>query len=325
MKMENDAVLYAWRISGSSSQKISILDGVDKEAPVNGFQWIHLNVNDARSEQILREDDGLSETVVEALLAAETRPRVEEYESGTLVILRGINHNDPDEPEDMVSIRLWMQNDLVVSAQRRNLLSIQDINEYLSAGNSFKNPGELLTMLSSKLIYRMESTFAKLDERMDEVEESIVSSPSQEIQQELSSIRKEAIMYRRYISPQREAISRLALSSHAWMSKKCRQEMHVDADHLIRYVENLDTIRERAQILKDELTNLLSYKMNRNLYVLSIVTAIFLPLGMLTGLFGINLAGMPGATSEFAFYLFSACLAIIVIIQIIVFKKLKLF
>lgn len=325
MEPQNTALLHAWRIFNSGKNQTISLSDVEAEAPGCVFTWIHLDINHEDCPKILREMNAVSEITEEALLAAETRPRSEELETGTLVILRGINHNDPEEPEDMISVRLWIQQDLVISAQRRSLLSIQDIDEHLSSGHTFKGPGDLLTFLISRLTYRMESTFAKLDERMDEIEESIVSSPSQEIQQQLSAIRKEAIMYRRYISPQREAVSRLSIFPQAWLSKKSRQELQVDADNLIRYVENLDTLRERAQILKDELTNLLSYKMNRNLYLLSIVTAIFLPLGMLTGLFGINLAGMPGASNESAFYVFSVCLTLLVILQVVVFRKLKLF
>lgn len=325
MEAINTALLHAWRIFSSGKNKEITLSDVEQEEQGSVFTWIHLDINHKDCQKILREMNAVNEVTEEALLAAETRPRSEELESGTLVILRGINHNNPDEPEDMISVRMWIQQDLVITAQRRNLLSVKDVDEHLRSGNSFKGPGELLTMLISRLTYRMESTFAQLDERMDKIEESIVSSPSQEIQQQLSAIRKEAIIFRRYISPQREAVSRLSIFPQAWLSKKSRQELQVDADNLIRFVENLDTIRERAQILKDELTNLLSYKMNRNLYLLSIVTAIFLPLGMLTGLFGINLAGMPGASNESAFYLFSVCLTLIVVVQVIVFRKMKLF
>jgi zinc transporter len=73
------------------------------------------------------------------------------------------------------------------------------------------------------------------------------------------------------------------------------------------------------------LGNALSDRLNRNLYTLSVVTAIFLPLGFLTGLFGINIGGMPGVEDEQAFFVFAGALAIIVSIQIVIFKYLKWF
>lgn len=86
-------------------------------------------------------------------------------------------------------------------------------------------------------------------------------------------------------------------------------------------MEDLDTMRERAQIVKDELTNGLADRMNKNMYVLSVIAAIFLPLGFLTGLLGINVGGIPGAGNGYAFWIFSGILAGIVTTQIAIFKN----
>ena len=73
------------------------------------------------------------------------------------------------------------------------------------------------------------------------------------------------------------------------------------------------------------IANVLSDKLNRNMYVLSVIAAIFLPLGFLTGLFGINLAGIPGAENERSFWIFSAILAVVVAIQVYIFRRAKWF
>jgi len=73
------------------------------------------------------------------------------------------------------------------------------------------------------------------------------------------------------------------------------------SDRLLRFVEDLDAVRDRAAVTQEELSARLAESMNRTMYVLSIVTAIFLPLGLLTGLLGVNVGGMPGEESEQAF------------------------
>ena len=93
----------------------------------------------------------------------------------------------------------------------------------------------------------------------------------------------------------------------------------------MRYVEDLDTIRERAQIVKDELSNMLSDRLNKNLYILSVIAAIFLPLGFLTGLLGINIGGVPGSDNPNAFWIFNAGLLVLISLQIWLFRKLKWF
>jgi zinc transporter len=78
-------------------------------------------------------------------------------------------------------------------------------------------------------------------------------------------------------------------------------------------------------VVKDELTNALADRLNRNTYVLSVIAAIFLPLGFLTGLMGINLGGIPGAASANAFWIFSAILVVLVVAQVVIFRMLRWF
>ena len=132
-------------------------------------------------------------------------------------------------------------------------------------------------------------------------------------------------MLRRYMAPQKDAIGQLRTSDLNWMLPAHKRHLQESFDRVLRYVEDLDAIRERAQIVKDELANILADRLNKNMYVLSVIAAIFLPLGFLTGLLGINIGGIPGADSSNAFWVFSSILVGIVAAQIIIFKKLKWF
>lgn len=91
----------------------------------------------------------------------------------------------------------------------------------------------------------------------------------------------------------------------------------------MRYLEDLDAARDRALVVLDELSNKMAESMNRTMYSLSIVAAVFLPLGFLTGLLGINIGGMPGVDSDAAFWSFVVILVVLTSIQIYVFRKLK--
>jgi zinc transporter len=138
-------------------------------------------------------------------------------------------------------------------------------------------------------------------------------------------IRKKAIMFRRYMAPQRDAIGQLRMSDLDCLSDIHKRQLQEAYNHIVRHVEDLDAIRERAQIVKDEIANILSDRLNKNMYVLSVIAAIFLPLGFLTGLLGINVGGIPGAGNEYAFWLFCGILGTLVALQVVVFKRLKWF
>ncbi|MEO0620574.1 MAG: CorA family divalent cation transporter, partial [Pseudomonadota bacterium] len=103
------------------------------------------------------------------------------------------------------------------------------------------------------------------------------------------------------------------------------RELRFAADRMARYVEDLDALRERAQVIAEELANTLSQRLDRNLYVLSIVSAIFLPLGFLTGLLGINVGGVPGVESGAAFWVVTAGLAALGVGALALFRWLRWF
>ncbi|MAM33769.1 MAG: hypothetical protein CMH28_01700 [Micavibrio sp.] len=111
----------------------------------------------------------------------------------------------------------------------------------------------------------------------------------------------------------------------SWPSAHDKRSLQESYNHLVRYVEDLDTVRERAQIVKEELNTVLSDQLNKNLYILSVIAAIFLPLGFLTGLFGINIGGMPGVENDLAFWIFCGFLTAVTLIQIIIFKIMRWF
>ena len=91
----------------------------------------------------------------------------------------------------------------------------------------------------------------------------------------------------------------------------------------MRHIEELDTIRDKVSLIQEELANSLSDQVNKKMYILSIISAIFLPLTFLTGLLGINIGGIPGAQNDNAFYIFSIILVMVTSVQFYIFKKKK--
>ena len=288
--------------------------------------WLHFDANHPEAE---REIHALFPSIdpysLEAILDQDARPRSLSLDNGMLVIFRGINHNEGQQPEDMIAVRLWITDNYLVSLRYRKSKALMEVAESLGKNRGPKTIGEIFSSISFGLFTYIENGIDTLDEKISKLESQVLDEPSKQLRYDIAKVRKSAIMVRRYIAPQREAMSRLLLEEISWLSKKDLRRVQEAQDTLVRGIEELDSIRERSQIVKDELVNALSDRLNRNLYVLSVITAVFLPLGFLTGLFGINIGGMPGVEDNSAFFIFSLCLAVIVFIQIILFRFFKWF
>ena len=103
--------------------------------------------------------------------------------------------------------------------------------------------------------------------------------------------------------------------------------MHLreSADRISRYVEDLEANRDRAAVTQEELATRLAESMNRISYLLTIVAAVFLPLGFLTGLLGINVGGIPLAEDTRGFVIICGVLLVIGIGQLCYFRSRKWF
>ncbi|MGE4313717.1 MAG: zinc transporter ZntB [Pseudobdellovibrionaceae bacterium] len=317
-------ILQAWVFDGKGGGKRIDKGKIAGKIKAKELAWVHLDAKEEKSREWIHENvDYLDPIVISNLLAADTRPRILELDNGFLLTLRGVNTNPAEEPEDMVSLRMWIDPHRIITAERRTLQTIKDVAGRLENGKGPKDAGDFLTMVASTLFGYIEGALSKLSEQTDVVEEAILEDPDPDERKEITDIRMQAIMFRRYILPQCDVIGLLRASDMEWLSHENKRKLQENHDQLMRYVEDLDAIRERAQIVKDELQSILSDKLNKNLYVLSVVAAIFLPLGFLTGLFGINIGGLPGIDNPDAFMIFCVSLVGITALQILIFRLLR--
>lgn len=318
---ETKACLFSYALNGSGGAETVDLATLATDDP--RLVWIHLNALHPDTKHFLKDILGINPMIVKSLLTEETRPRLEELDQGSLVILRGIRFNPGPEPEDLVSIRLWISGNRIVTLGRRRAHAITEMNNRITHNNAPRRTGEFVAMLCSFLNDGIEPSLSELEDQIDKLEEDSLQTISETMRGELSAVRKQATVFRRHMSPQRDVISRLRLSTQSWMTPLDHWALQDNYDRVTRFVEELDVIRERSQILQDEMYNALSTHLNRNLYVLSIITAIFMPLSFVTGLLGMNVAGIPGAEHPLAFFAVCAGLLIVVGVQIWLFRRMK--
>jgi zinc transporter len=294
---------------------------LDKSVSEDKHVWCHLDFmrDDCRSNL---EKLRIPEHAIDALTRLDTRPRTLVYESGILLILRVVNLNPGQDLNDMVSLRFWIEKDRVISLRHRRVLSTQDVKEEINQGAGPKNSSELLTTIIEHIADRIADYVDAMEARMLQFEEGAMIDNIVKTRADVSNLRREAAMVRRYLAPQREALEALHRLGAAILEKAELLYIQELSDRITRYVEDLDLVREKAIVLQEELMNMMAQQQNERMYVLSIVAAIFLPISFVTGLFGMNVAGLPGVeTPEGFLYVFSGM--VVVVIVILALFKLK--
>lgn len=287
----------------------------------NELLWLHFNYTKDEAKEWISTKNGIDEIAVDALLADETRPRTIVLKDNLLLALRGVNLDPNSKPEDMKSIRLFISQNLIISTSRRTILSVTEMIEELKRGSGIKSSSEFIIELTYKMIDRIDDVIEKIHDRCDTLEDTIFDDKRRLQKAEILNIRKEIIVLKRFLVPQKEALIKLYNEQLSWLNEYQKIELRETNDQLIRHIEELDTVRDKVVLIQDEISNNLSGELNKKMYIMAIISAIFLPLTFLTGLLGINVAGIPGAEYENAFFIFTGILFLVVILQFTFFKK----
>ena len=295
-------------------------------APCDGWRWLHLGRKSLEARDWLRHRSRLSENVVSALLETDTRPRLALLDEGALLILRGVNRNPGAQPEDMISLRLFLEPGRLISVEGRRLGVIEERLRALDRGET-PTPGAALAGLVGALRAEAEPVLDDLQQAIDALEIDAIRierSLSVRRRRALNDVRHDAIQLHRHLAPQGKAVEALARAKPAWLGKRERDSLRREGEAFTRIAEDLDAVRSRAQVISDESALRVAEETNRIMATLSVISAIFLPLTFATGLLGVNLAGIPFAEEAWSFDAFALSLLALALELAVILRRLGL-
>lgn len=294
--------LHSYVLDRKGGRRVLAAADVAEWTPDDGVLWVHIDVNDESSREWLERESGLPPAIAETMLAIETRPRSQINDAGSFVVLRGVNTNPGDDPEDMVSVRIWIEPDRIISTRRRRLLSVQDVRQALDDGAGPTTSGAFLIALIGRLADRIGDFVNGIEDRISEAEDRADAGDLPSLRQTTASLRRQIAAVRRYLAPQRDALDRLYRQPGKLLTDSESNELREEADRMTRYLEDIDLARERLVVMQEEFLAQQAQEQNSRMYVLSVVAAVFLPLTFVTGLLGMNVGGLPGLENPNGFF-----------------------
>jgi zinc transporter len=265
-----------------------------------GFVWIHLESNNpAERSDFLGPD--IPDVAANALIATETRPRCDRVEDGAILNLRGPAVPGVEETDRLLSIRMWVRRAKVNSVTRFPLAATAVVVEQMKAGQIL-DPGDLVAAFARTISKQLDPQVAALGDLLDDCELQLEPRHVWRLRSVIARTRSEAIAYRRFVAPDRDALVTLAQLDFEWLADEDRLHIREAADRFARMAEELEAVRERAALLHEQITDLRSEQIDQRSLYISVVAFIFLPLTFITGLLGMNVEGIPYAHTHWAFW-----------------------
>jgi zinc transporter len=285
--------------------------------PNDGVLWLELDYSIEDVATWLRDRSRIDPLVLAALVDPDPRPRAIAHGEDLLMIVRAINLNQGAEPEDMISVRCFIEPRRIVTLRHRLSRSLEALGRELATGTGPASAGDFTARFVERTLDLVVTRVDVLGDEIAGCEDGVLEHQhGADMRARLADHRRRAIQLRRFLAPQREALGKLATISLPWLDAMQRARMIEAADRMTRTVEELDAARDRAAVTQEELASRLGEATNQRLYLLSLITAIFLPLG-----FVCSLLAVPMAHDSWPFWTLIALFSGGVIIQLWLFKK----
>lgn len=301
-------------------------EGISRWRPEDGFLWIHLERDDPVAAQWLREKSGIDPLVALALLAEDSRPRVEDVDDFLMVVLRGVNVSEETGEPALVPIHVWAEPNRLISLRDKDhqLTALRTIRLALLGGKGPRSPGGLLAQIAEKVVEHLELVIDAMEDTVGGLEDACIERTADAtLRTQLAHVRRQAIHLRRYLGPQRDALYRIQHDDASWLSREAKMRLREVTDKVVRHIEDLDALRDRTTVLHEDLNTQISEKIASTSNRFTVLTALLLPPSLLAGMLGANVGGIPGHDDPMAFW--QMCLIVLGLMPILwlVLKRLK--
>lgn len=269
---------------------------------------------------------GLHPLVQEDIVHAEQRPKREEFENNIYTVVNMFIYNDVLKRAEAEQISLILGPNYVISFQEKRGDVFDSMRERIRS-----NKGRIRKMGADYLAYSLLDTVVdhyfvvleKFGDRVEEVEEELVSHPDPGSLQEIHRLKREMILLRKSVWPLREVISSLEKAESSLIKKTTQIYLRDVYDHTIQIIDTVETYRDMLSGMHDTYLSSVSNRMNEIMKVLTIIATIFIPLTFIAGIYGMNFKFMPELGWRWAYFVVWGVIIVVALTMIIYFKRKK--
>ena len=281
-----------------------------------GLLWVDITVTTEEDGSFLERSFNFHHLAVEDCMSPKIHsPKIDDFGEYLFIVVHGINHVVESDIVEMAELDIFLGHHFVVSNHNFPLYSIESIRRLVEDdGRPMKRGADFLThALVDALIDNVLPTTDKMSEEAEEIEEETIRSPQQATLEAILKLKRSALRIHRVMAPQREVLNRLSRREFPLISEVALIFYRDIYDHIVRIEDLNQTLRDRAD---NALTTYLSSVANRQnevMKVLSVVAAIFLPLSLVAGIYGMNFENMPELKVPWGYFAVLGFMGIVIV------------
>jgi magnesium transporter len=238
----------------------------------------------------LRDAFGLHEIPVAAALQRETHPKVESYGKYLYIVLHGINFQAAEHTFETHETDFFVASNFLVTIHDGQRRSIQKVGELCAKADYAlaEGPTGLLHRIVDTMVDHYRPEVDELEARLDEIEKRVIEQPTDSLTGEILDVKRDVTNLRRTVIPQRDVVGRLARREFDLIGQEVAYRFRDVYDQFVRMADDAIVFQDRVTAIFDAHLATVSNRLASVSKVLAIIAALFGPLTVITGLFGMN-------------------------------------
>jgi zinc transporter len=276
-----------------------------------GFLWLHFNLAHAAAEPWLQAHSGLHESFYDALHDGSRSSRIERAGDSLFAVVNDVTFHFAFDASDVASLWVSARQHLVVTARRSALRSVDALRTSVRRGEHLGSSVALLNHLLRDQADELQRIARKASDRVDEIEDALLAGRTARLSAELAQLRRMAVRLQRLLAPEPGAFFRVLANPPEWVTRDDRQRLQQASEEFSVVLRDIGSLQERIKLLQDESAARVAEENNRSLFILTMVTVLALPINLMSGLFGMNVGGIPFNQHPIGFWLVAALIAIV--------------
>ncbi len=290
--------------------------------------WINIDgLHDVEIIQKIGNQFDLHPLVLEDIAHTEQRPKMDDYENYIFVISKMLFFDEQEEQVRAEQFSVVLGSNFVISFQEIFGDVFNPIRERLRKGK-----GRIRKMGADYLMYALIDAIVdnyfivleKIGERVEELEEGLISNPGPEMLQTIHNLKRELIFLRKSVWPLRELTGRLEKGESNLIQEKTRIFLRDIYDHTIQVIDTTETLRDIVSGMLDVYLSSVSNRMNEVMKMLTIVATLFIPLTFIAGIYGMNFKYMPELEWNWGYPITIIVMIIVAVIMLISFVRKRI-
>ena len=260
--------------------------------------WVDLDQPTPDEAKILTDVFHFHQLAIEDALSELHHPKVESYGDYLYVILHGIDFRASEHRFTTKDVDFFLGAQFLVTVHPGVSRSIGKVGGVCNRDPRVlgEGPGMLLYRIVDTMVDNYRPEVDKLSEKLDKLEKEVFDRPNTQLVRRILNFKKDISSLRQTVLPQRDVVGRLARREFPLISEQLAYGFRDVHDHLVRLSDEAMFFQDRITSILDAHLSAVSNQLNQVMKVLTIIATLFMPLTVLTGMYGMNvpLPHLPG-------------------------------